>query len=311
MGEHIDSSISDLWNCQDRHFMTEALRLAKTNPVRTSPNPSVGCVIVRYDTIIGKGATGIPGQGHAEVAALEDCSQDPAGATVYITLEPCTFLGRTDPCSDVLIKARVAKVIFAIEDPNPLMTQSADHVLTGGGIEVRSGLLAKEAEAVHADFLFRQRNGRPKIPAKMAVTLDGCAAKLDGSSKWITGFLARTQVHTIRSQVDAILTSTRTMLVDRARYNVRHVVCSRDPDLIVLGDSVPLLGSQPELDREGIVFFHTAGHRTDAPTLKEAKVTKVQGENCHAYPTEVAKALSELNYNSVLLEAGPQMLKSF
>lgn len=211
------------------HFMREALRLGASNPHATAPNPSVGCVIVKDGAVIGWGATLPPGQAHAERVALERCTEDPAGAVVYVTLEPCTFEGRTGACALALQRARVGRVVYALSDPNPRMAAPAAAVLDAAGIRVEGGLLAESAEQLHADFLFRQRRGRPRVSAPIAPAPPTVAA---GERD----LPAQVAAQRAWAGAGALVTSADRVLADPARYTTPVIAgAAAERRLIVLG----------------------------------------------------------------------------
>src|SRR3984885_4037301 len=201
--------------------MTRALELAARGLATTHPNPRVGCVIARDGQIIGEGWHERAGEAHAEVVALGAAGAAAAGASAYVTLEPCSHFGRTPPCADALIRAQIARVVFAIGDPNPRVGGAGALRLRQAGIEVESGLLAREAEELNAGYLSRMRRGRPWVRIKLAMSLDGRTALANGSSRWITGEEARTDVQRWRARSSAVLTGVGTVLADDPRLGVR------------------------------------------------------------------------------------------
>ncbi|WP_149981198.1 bifunctional diaminohydroxyphosphoribosylaminopyrimidine deaminase/5-amino-6-(5-phosphoribosylamino)uracil reductase RibD [Pseudoalteromonas rhizosphaerae] len=206
---------------QDFSYMTRAIELAKQGRFTTTPNPNVGCVLVKNDVIVGEGFHQVAGQGHAEVNALAMAGSQAFGATAYVTLEPCSHFGRTPPCAEGLKAAGVVKVIAAMVDPNPQVAGKGLAILADAGIEVASGLLEQQARLLNRGFLKRMEQGMPFITCKMAASLDGKTALKNGQSKWITGPKARQDVQLQRAQSCAILTGADTVLVDNAKLNVR------------------------------------------------------------------------------------------
>ena len=205
----------------DRSAMQRALTLAVRGLETTDPNPRVGCVIAQRGRIIGEGWHERAGEPHAEVAALRAAGSQAAGAAVYVTLEPCSHHGRTPPCVEALIAARVARVVIATDDPNPLVDGKGAAALRAAGIAVESGLLAQEATELNAGFFKRMRSGRPLVRVKLAMSLDGRTALANGESRWITGEAARADVHHWRARSSAILTGVGTVLADDPRLDVR------------------------------------------------------------------------------------------
>src|SRR6516225_9157455 len=205
----------------DRFAMQRALTLAVRGLETTDPNPRVGCVIAQRGRIIGEGWHERAGEPHAEVAALRAAGSQAAGAAVYVTLEPCSHHGRTPPCVEALIAARVARVVIAADDPNPLVDGKGAAALRAAGIAVESGLLAEEATELNAGFFKRMRSGRPLVRVKLAMSLDGRTALANGESRWITGDAARRDVHHWRARSSAVLTGVGTVLADDPHLNVR------------------------------------------------------------------------------------------
>ncbi|RUO59489.1 bifunctional diaminohydroxyphosphoribosylaminopyrimidine deaminase/5-amino-6-(5-phosphoribosylamino)uracil reductase RibD [Pseudidiomarina insulisalsae] len=218
----------------DTQFMQQALELAARGAFSTSPNPQVGCVLVRDNQVVGSGWHERPGEPHAEVYALREAGDRSHGATAYVTLEPCSHHGRTPPCADALIKGRVSRVVVAMRDPNPLVAGQGIERLRQAGIDVEVGLLEQQAREVNRGFVSRMERQRPWLRLKMAMSLDGRTALANGKSQWITGAEARLDVHRYRAQSGAILTSARTVLMDQARMTARHPQAERQPLRIVL-----------------------------------------------------------------------------
>lgn len=206
---------------QDILYMRRAIELAKQGRFTTSPNPNVGCVLVRDNTIVGEGYHHKAGEPHAEVNALAIAGDRALGATAYVTLEPCSHYGRTPPCADALIKAGVKRVVVAMQDPNPQVAGKGLAKLQQAGIETCYGVLETEAEELNKGFLKRMRTGLPYVQLKMAASLDGRTAMASGESKWITSELARQDVQIFRAQSSAILSTSATILADDPSLTVR------------------------------------------------------------------------------------------
>lgn len=220
----------------DHDFMQRALQLAELGLFTATPNPRVGCVVVRDNAIVGEGWHRRAGEPHAEVLALAQAGERARGGTAYVTLEPCNHHGRTPPCVDALIEARVGRVIAAMEDPNPSVNGAGLERLRAAGIDVRCGLLQQEARDLNIGFVSRMVRGRPWVRLKVATSLDGRTALPDGRSQWITGEAARADGHAWRARACAILTGIGTVRDDNPQLTVRHVQTSRQP-LRVLVDS--------------------------------------------------------------------------
>jgi diaminohydroxyphosphoribosylaminopyrimidine deaminase/5-amino-6-(5-phosphoribosylamino)uracil reductase len=206
----------------DREHMQRAILLAKKGRFTTAPNPNVGCVIVKQGRIIGEGFHLRAGEPHAEVHALAAAGDGAEGATCYVTLEPCSHYGRTPPCAEALVKAKVSQVIIAMIDPNPKVAGRGIAILTAAGINVSIGLLESQAQALNPGFIKRMQQQRPFVRLKMAASLDGRTALANGESKWITGAAARSDVQVFRAQANAILSTASTVLTDNASLNVRY-----------------------------------------------------------------------------------------
>ena len=205
----------------DTRWMRQALRLAARGRGRTSPNPMVGAVLVRGDGVIGKGYHRQVGGPHAEVWALREAGEQARGATLYVTLEPCSHYGRTPPCADAVLAAGVARVVAAMEDPDPRVKGQGFAKLREAGVAVEVGLLEAEARRLNEGYLKRLATGLPFVSLKAAMSLDGKTATATGESKWITGEAARAYGHRLRAQHDALLTGIGTVLADDPELTVR------------------------------------------------------------------------------------------
>jgi diaminohydroxyphosphoribosylaminopyrimidine deaminase / 5-amino-6-(5-phosphoribosylamino)uracil reductase len=205
----------------DEAFMRLALELAERGRGTTRPNPLVGCAVVRDGEIVGEGWHERAGGPHAEIRALGAAGAAAAGATVYVTLEPCAHTGRTGPCADALVAAGVDRVVYGARDPDPVASGGGE-ALTGAGVDVRGGVLADEVRTQNEVFFHVHRTGRAHVTLKLAQTLDGRVAAADGSSRWITGGQAREAVHRIRADVDAVAVGSGTVLVDDPQLTVRN-----------------------------------------------------------------------------------------
>ncbi len=214
--------------------MARALRLAERGLYTTTPNPRVGCVIVRDDAVVGEGWHARAGEPHAEVHALRAAGAAARGATAYVSLEPCSHHGRTPPCANALIDAGVARVVAATRDPNPQVSGGGLALLTLAGIQTEVGLLEDQARELNIGFIARMTRGRPWLRVKSASSLDGRSALLNGASKWITGPAARADVQAWRARACAILTGVGTVLADDPRMNVRDLETSRQPLKIIV-----------------------------------------------------------------------------
>ena len=227
-----------MFSAADHEWMAHALQLAGKGMYGTSPNPRVGCVIVREGKAVGEGWHERAGTPHAEIHALRAAGALAQDATAYVTLEPCGHHGRTPPCADALIDAKVARVVVAMQDPNPLVAGQGLARLLAAGIQVESGLLEAQAQELNIGFVSRMTRQRPWVRLKSASSLDGRTALNNGVSFWITGDAARRDVHQLRARSCAILTGIGTVLADDPRMDVRDVETSRQPVRIVLDSAL-------------------------------------------------------------------------
>lgn len=216
----------------DSHrWMRRALERAHDALYRSDPNPRVGCVLIKDGAVIGEGATQAPGGPHAEIEALNDAKArgfDARGATACVTLEPCSHFGRTPPCADALIAAGIARVVAAMEDPNPLVAGEGFERLRAAGIAVESGVMADEAREINIGFVARMTTGRPWVRMKIAASLDAQSALANGQSQWITSEAARRDGHAWRARASALLTGIGTVRLDDPRLDVRQFETTRD-----------------------------------------------------------------------------------
>lgn len=295
----------------DEVAMRRALELAARGLYSTHPNPRVGAVLARDQEIIGEGWHERPGQPHAEPNAIRDAGDRARGATAYVTLEPCSHFGRTPPCADALLAAGVRRVVYAIGDPNPLVSGAGAARLKKAGVIVESGLLAREAEALNAGFMLRMRSGRPFVRLKSGVSLDGRTALANGKSKWITSEEARADVQHWRAQSGAVLTSAATVLADNPRLDVR-IETPRQPLRVVLDRRRQLKKSARIFAPPGevLLFAASAAKKTTRTTQEMsggARIERVRVARGHLDLARVFARLAELEINEVLVEAGPRL----
>ena len=218
----------------DREFMRQALALASRGLYTTTPNPRVGCVIVKDATVVGTGWHEKAGHPHAEVLALKAAGERARGSTLYVNLEPCSHHGRTPPCVDAIVPAGIKRVVAAMQDPNPKVAGAGFAKLRAAGIEVEHGLMEDEARELNIGFVARMTRGRPWVRMKIAASLDGRTALANGKSQWITGEAARADGHRWRARACAILTGHGTVRDDDPQLNVRGVDTPRQPLKIVV-----------------------------------------------------------------------------
>jgi diaminohydroxyphosphoribosylaminopyrimidine deaminase/5-amino-6-(5-phosphoribosylamino)uracil reductase len=214
--------------------MAHALRIAARGLGRTWPNPAVGCVIVNHGVIVGRGWTQPGGRPHAEVMALRQAGAAARGATAYVTLEPCAHHGKTGPCAEALATAGIARVVSALQDPDPRVSGKGHAILRAAGIAVTENVLQAEAIRANAGFLKRVTQGLPFVTLKLATTLDGRIATATGESRWITGPASRRMVHTMRLNHDAVLVGAGTARADDPDLSVRDLGASHQPVRIVM-----------------------------------------------------------------------------
>ncbi len=220
------------FSLHDQTWMLEALQLALHAKGISDPNPRVGCVITQNNIVIGRGFTQEPGGHHAEIMALQDARQQGhhlEGATAYVTLEPCCHFGKTPPCTQALIEAKMARVVIAVVDPNPLVAGKGVSELRNHGITVETGLFELEAMMQNLGFMKRMKDGLPWVRLKMAASIDGITALPNGQSQWITGQEARADGHAWRSQASVLLTGIGTVIADNPQMNVRGNVIAKQP----------------------------------------------------------------------------------
>ncbi|WP_193180520.1 bifunctional diaminohydroxyphosphoribosylaminopyrimidine deaminase/5-amino-6-(5-phosphoribosylamino)uracil reductase RibD [Nisaea sediminum] len=303
----------------DTTFMRHALALARRGLGRVAPNPSVGCVIVRNGEIVGRGWTQEGGRPHAEVVALADAGADAAGATVYVSLEPCAHHGASPPCSDALIAAGVARVVYALRDPDPRVDGAGHGKLAAAGIEIVAGVLEKEAEELNIGFLTRIRKNRPAVTLKLATSLDGKVALANGRSQWITGTGARAVSHQIRATHDAILTGIGTVLADDPALTCRLPgLTARSPLRVVLDGGLRLTPDREvaETAHEVPTLAITAVSEDDprATTLKAVGV-EVAGDmpvvDGRLDLEAVLKLLAERGITRLMVESGGELATAF
>ena len=294
------------FNAFDFQCMASALQLARKGLYSTHPNPRVGCVITRDGQVVGSGWHKKAGEAHAEINALREAGEKAQGATAYVSLEPCSHSGRTPPCAEALVRAKVARVIFAVEDPNPDVNGRGSRLLQQAGIEVQSGLMMAEAEKLNAGFFKRMRLQLPWVRVKLAQSMDGHIALANGSSQWISGPEARADVQNWRARSDAILTGIGTVLADDPSLNVRNGHKTRQPARIIVDSHWRTPSTARLLSLPGEVLI--AG-LDEKPVPVELKNTAA---NCIIFPAcegrvdlkVVLAELAQRGFNEVQVEAG-------
>lgn len=302
---------SPVFSAEDHRFMARALQLAEHGLWTTTPNPRVGCVLVRDGAVIGEGWHEKAGGPHAEVAALaaaRSAGCDPRGATAYVTLEPCNFFGRTPPCTEALIAAGVSRVVAAMSDPNPKVAGGGLARLREAGIEVASGLLEAAARDLNIGFVSRMTRGRPFVRVKLAASLDGRTALAGGESQWITGPDARRDTHRWRARACAILTGSGTVLADDPQLNVRDVggvaEVVRQP-LRVVVDSAARIAPQARVFAGGALWVNATAAPRAVPAGVEIIV--MPSGSGHVDLLALLEELGRRGINELHVEAGPKL----
>ncbi|WPL17211.1 Riboflavin biosynthesis protein RibD [Thiorhodovibrio winogradskyi] len=307
---------------EDARFMARALRLAERGLYSTDPNPRVGCLLVRAGEIIAEAWHERAGEPHAEALALRQAGERAQGATAYVTLEPCCHQGRTPPCTEALIKAGVARVVAAMQDPNPRVAGQGFARLRAAGVLVEAGLMQAEAEALNPGFIRRMRDGLPWVRCKLAMSLDGRTAMASGESRWITSDAARADVQRLRARSSAIVTGIGTVLADNPALNVRIDPVTgrppatgsapRQPPRVVLDSQLRLPSDARLLALPGQTLVMTAV-TAEHPRWSSLEAAGAEVLACIPSRTgqiDLGRALRELAHrecNEVLIEAGPRL----
>lgn len=291
----------------DPKYMKLAIELSRSGLGTTSPNPVVGCVIVKDGKVVGTGYHEYAGGDHAEIVALKQAGEKAKGADVYVTLEPCSFYGRTPPCTDALIKAGVKRVIVAVKDPHPKVSGKGLEILKRAGIETVEGVLREEAAEINRYYLTSIIKNRPYVTIKLATTLDGFIADENGDSKWITGSKARDDVQELRRVHDAVVVGATTFLKDRPLLTYRGKK-PKKPELkrFVMVSSLQSLKKIQELSREITLVVperlkDEAGENSLAVKEKDGKVSL----------RDFLTKLNELQIRSLLCEGGAKLASAF
>lgn len=290
----------------DYGFMARALRLAARGLCTTTPNPRVGCVIVRDGSIVGEGWHERAGAPHAEIHALRAAGERARGATAHVTLEPCSHHGRTPPCTNALIAAGVARVVAAMEDPNPRVAGDGLAQLRAAGIETAVGVLETEARELNAGFISRMTRGRPWLRMKIAASLDGKTALRNGNSQWITGAQARRDGHRYRARACAVLTGFGTVRDDDPRLGVRDVATPRQPLKIVVDSRLETPLDAKVLDGGNVLVFAGRDEPARIAALKQrgAEVVVLPNSAGKVDLAAMVRELARRELNEVHVEAG-------
>jgi diaminohydroxyphosphoribosylaminopyrimidine deaminase/5-amino-6-(5-phosphoribosylamino)uracil reductase len=305
-------------NVDDHRYMSRAVRLAAKGLYTTDPNPRVGCVIVKNGQIVGEGWHQWAGKPHAEIHALQQAGDNAEGSTVYVSLEPCSHHGKTPPCADALIKAKVARVVAAMQDPNPLVAGEGMRKLADAGIQVQNGVLQPQAEALNPGFIKRMRHKRPLVRCKLAMSVDGRTALANGESQWITGAEARRDVHHMRARSSAILTGINTVLADDPSLNVRlesPAEFSGNQSVDVLQPLRVVVDSQLRTPLEAKMLSLPGTTLIATVNNDEQKITQLQKRGAEVIVMDhrdgrvdlnlMLQHLADRQINEIMVEAGP------
>jgi diaminohydroxyphosphoribosylaminopyrimidine deaminase/5-amino-6-(5-phosphoribosylamino)uracil reductase len=304
---------------RDAHHLLRAIELAGRARGQTSPNPIVGAVIVKSGRVIGEGITQPPGEAHAERMAIGDCAEDPAGATMYVSLEPCCHVGRTPPCTDAIVEAGIARVVIASDDPTPKAAGRGPGILRDEGVDVSfiDGEIGAAARMLNQPFRKHARVGRPLVVFKSAMTLDGKVATSSGDSQWISGEASRARAHRWRAESDAVAVGIGTALADDPRLTARIEGVARQPRRVVFDSEARLpLGSQLVKGVAEVpltLVCSRAAKRTAVQALENADVDVIvaTGENEAARVAHALDELGQRDVQSLLLEGGPHLAGAF
>lgn len=299
---------------RDHHFMQQALELAAAGSGKVSPNPMVGAVLVKNDQVVGRGYHQALGRAHAEVEAIADAGPLAAGATLYVTLEPCNHTGRTPPCTQAILAARIARVVVAATDPNPDVQGGGIEFLKKSGLTVDAGIMAAEANRLNEAFVKHVQTKCPFVIAKWAATLDGRIATANGDARWVTGSQAREYVHRLRDRLDAIMVGVGTVQQDDPRLNTRLADGSgRDPVRVILDTRLTTLPTarlfQLDSPAQTLIICTPDAPARARRTLEEkgATVMTVPALDGHVDLRAAMQKLGAQNITSVLLEGGSRV----
>lgn len=302
----------------DDIFMNMALELAEQGKGQVSPNPMVGCVVVKGEDVIAEGYHEQFGANHAEVNAISQVRGDLRHCTVYITLEPCTHTGKTPPCVDLLISKKPKRVVIAMEDVNPIVRGKGIAKLKASGISVKVGVMEEEARELNRTFIVNQLKNRPYITAKVALTMDGFMAEEDHKSQWISGEKSRTDVHQIRTEVDAILVGRGTVEHDNPRLDVR-LVKGKSPRKIVfdtnLSTSLDSYLYDAKRAKASTIVVYSNSEDNNATQFAEKGIELCQVSENADGRIDINEALTKIyeqhNIGHILLEGGSELFSSF
>ena len=293
----------------DFEYMKKAIELGRKGVGRTAPNPPVGAVIVKDGRIIGEGFHPKAGKPHAEIYALNSCTENPAGSTLYVTLEPCCHYGKTPPCTEAIIKAGIKRVVYAVEDPNPEVACKGIRALANAGIEVLAGVCSQEAGELFGWYSKWMKTGIPFVTLKAAMTLDGYIAASNGGSKWISSEESRQFVHELRNRMDAVLIGIGTALADDPLLTCR-MNDGRDPMRIIIDKNLEIPSDAKCLGDKCIIVTAASSKRIDI-TDTGAKIihTVLNKEELFDW-VGIFRLLGDMGMHSVLVEGGSSIISS-
>ena len=293
----------------DKNYIARCLLLASKGRFSADPNPMVGAIIVKNNKIVGKGYHKRPGSPHAEQMAIKQAGKQAVKSTLYINLEPCCHHGKTPPCSDLIIKNKISRVVISSIDPNPLVNTRSIKQLRKAGIQVNVGILKDEALNLNKGFFTRFTKKRPYITAKFGMSLDGKISLANGVSKWITSKESRRDVHLERAMTSIILTSSKTIISDNSRFTIRDKdIISRidkQPDLAILDSSLEIpLNHKVFIPTNRMIYLFTLKENIRKKYKKNVKVIKVSKKDNQISLSACIKYLGKNNFNNVFVEAG-------
>lgn len=301
--------MNESFSAAEHAHMAEALRLAELGLWTTDPNPRVGCVLVRDGEIVGRGWHRRAGEPHAEPLALTEAGERARGATVFVTLEPCSHYGRTPPCADALVAAGVAEVVVATADPHPRVAGSGLQRLRSAGIRVRSGLLAEPARELNIGFFCRHERGRPWVRVKLACSLDGRTTGPDGRSQWITSEAARLDGQRWRARASAVMSGIGSVLADDPSLNVRLPGIERQPLRVILDSQARLPRTSRLLGLDGEIKVASLRPAPWCAAGLEWRRLPA-GDDDRVDLGALLGWLAELEINELHVEAGPTLAGS-
>lgn len=288
--------------------MELAIELAKKGEGKVNPNPMVGALIVKDGTIIGEGYHEKYGEGHAEVNAFKSLKEDPSGATMYVTLEPCSHYGKTPPCVDKIIQSKIKRVVIGMIDPNPLVSGNGVDKLKRAGIEVKVGVLEDKCKKLNEIFIKYILTKNPFVVLKTAMSLDGKIATRTGESKWITSEKSRLEVHNLRNKLSAIMVGVNTVIKDNPELTCR-IENGNDPIRIIVDSTLKIPMDSKVLQNKDNKTIIATTKRANINSMQELlkkniQVIIIEEKNGQVDLSELIKKLGELGIDSILLEGG-------